>query len=287
MSLTRVVAAFADHLGPLTAPAPVGPARPAAAGDLPAVVLGLDGIEQALTSIGATPAPSRRGALAVSQDFDLADPTVTFPDGERVDLLSDDRLRLHFPFGPVVAAGGEPADALAPADLTVLIDGVGQTVVPGAPDTGEVQGVPDAGEIVFGEPLPAAGTLRIEFFVGQWEVETARYQGELTIEALAGDDATVGPLSEQIIDTLHGLRPGALPGLQSLRPLRLGPILTTALGPTDGADPPTGRSRTMAYRFDFEVETPNLGTGGGLIDRIVADGIVDDLPEPERFEIPV
>lgn len=288
MSLNRVVEAFADHLAPLTAPTPVGSSRPATTAELPAVALSLDGIEQALTSIGATPAPSRSGALPVAQDFDLADTTITFPDGERVDLLSGDRLRLHFPYGPVVAAGGEPATALAPADLTVSIDGTGQTVVADPPAAGQAQGLPDAGEIVFGQALPAAGTLRIEFFVGRWEVDTARYQGELTIEALADDDATVGPLSQQIVDTLDGLRrPGVLPGLQSLRPLRLGPIVTTALGPTDGAGQPSGRSRTMAYRFDFEVETPNLGTGGGVIDRIIADGIVDDLPEPERFEIPV
>lgn len=286
MSLNRVVDAFADHLGPLTSPTPVGPVRPGATTELPAVALSLAGIEQALTSIGATPAPSRRGALPVARDVDLADPTITFPDGEIVDLLSGDRRRLHFPFGPVVAAGGEPVLALAPADLTVLIGGAGQAVVADAPTAGQVQGRPDTGEIVFDDPLPAAGTLRIEFFVGQWEVSTARYQGELTIEALA-DDPTIEPLSRQIVDALDGLRPGDLPGLQSLRPLRLGPITTTALGPTDGDGQPRARSRTAAYRFDFEVETPDLGSGGGLIERIVADGIVDDLPEPERFDIPV
>ena len=285
MSLTRVVDAFAAFLASemTDAPANVGGVRPANAGDLPTVAISIRQVEQKLIALGARPAPSRVGSLAVSQSFDLTEPTVTFPDGETVVLLSADRRSLHFPFGPVVAADGTEVASLSAADLTVSIDGAPLAVVAPEPGAGQVSGVPDLGELHFGDPAPVAGALRVDFFIGEWEVETARYQGELMVEAFASSGPGVLALSADVDTTLLAARQSGLAGLQALHPLSLG---SAAVGTT----PPSMRVRELVYAFDFELEDPKLGTGGGIIDFVAVrsdHSTADDSQQAtELFEVP-
>lgn len=278
MSLSRVVDAFATHLAAAMTdpPASVGGSRPAAPGELPAVTLSIRAVDQRLVAIGARPAPSRTGSLPVGRELDLADPTLTFPEGETVNLLAIDRLSLHFPFGPVVAADGTEVDALAPGDLEVSIDGAPLDVVPPDPGPGEVAGIPRLGEIRFGAQIPGAGRLRIDFFIGEWEVETARYQGELVVEAAAANAAAAADLSVDVEAALLAADAGSLAGLRALHPLGLGPV---------AADPvlAQARVRELLYAFDFELEEPKLGTGGGII----GDVAVLSHYGPELFDVPV
>lgn len=277
MSLTRVVDAFADHLAAeMGEPAAnIGALLPENAGDLPAITISVRGIEQKVIAVGATPAASRRGSLPVGRTFDLAEPALTFPDGETVDLLAEDRLSLHFPFGPVVTADGAEVAALSASDLGVSLDAIPLTVVDADPGPGEVGGVPGLGEIRFGAPLPASGTLRVDFFVGEWEVQTARYRGQLIVEAFAATGDGTLALTADAEATLLAADGSSLRGLQMLRPLEVGPV---GAAPT----PQSARIRRLRYAFDFELEEPKLGTGGGIIDRVAVDSPFGS----ETFEIP-
>jgi len=278
MSLTRVVDAFADHLAAemSEAPANLGALLPENAGDLPAITISVRDIEQKVIGVGATPAASRRGSLPVGRAFDLADPTLTFPDGETVDLLTADRLSLHFPYVPVVAVDGAEVAALSAADLSVSIDATPLTVVDADPGSGEVVGVPALGEIRFGVPLPSTGTLQVDFFVGEWEAQTARYQGQLKVDAFAATGGETLALTADAEATLLAADGSSFPGLQTLRSLEVGPV---GAAPT----PQNARLRTLRYAFDFELEEPKLDTGGGIIGRVAVDSPFGS----ETFEIPV
>jgi hypothetical protein len=276
VSLAAVVDAFSAHLAAAMEdpPASIGGARATRLPDLPTVTLSIQKVERKLVALGATPAQSRTGSLPVSSEFDLADPTVTFPDGETVNLLSIDRLSLHFPYGPVVSADGAEVDALAPEDLTVSIDGSPLSVVPPTPGPGGVSGIPDLGEVRFGTPVPPSGQLVVAFFIGEWEVRTTRYQGELVVEA-AAEGVAASDLSRDVESTLLAADASTLPGLRALRPLAIGPIV-----PAPGIA--QGRVRELAYAFDFELEEPRLGTGGGVIEEVA----VESAYGPEVFEVP-
>lgn len=278
MSLSRVVSALATHLGADLAspPALIGGGLPGDTGELPAVTISVSDVANQLTAIGARPAPTRRGALAVSQSFDLADPSVSFPDGEVVDLLSPDRTSLHFPYGPVVGVDGTEGLTLAPDDLTVIVAGTPLTVVADNPGAGEVSAQPLTGELNFGTALPATGTLVVSFFVGEWEVETARYQGDLVVEVSAAALTATNQLSVDVEASLGRAAAGSVPGLRSLRPLGLGPIAPVEV-------PIDSRRRALQYRFDFELEEPVLGSGGGLVGLVAVDSSFGG----ETFNIPV
>jgi hypothetical protein len=277
VSLARVVDAFAAHLAAAMAdpPAVIGAMRPTRTADLPAVTLSIRAVDQKLVSIGGRPAPSRKGSLPVGQEFDLTDPTVTFPDGETVNLLSVDRRSLHFPFGPVVAADGAEVDSLGPDDLTISIEGAALPIVAPDPGSGQASGIPALGEVRFGSPVPVTGSLRVDFFIGEWEVRTARYQGELIVEAADDDAVVVEDLSADVEATLLAADASTFAGLRALRPLSLGPVV---------ADPgiAQGRLRELVCAFDFELEEATLGTGGGVIGAVA----VDSTYGAEVFEVP-
>ncbi|CAN5144697.1 hypothetical protein BH18ACT4_BH18ACT4_08470 [soil metagenome] len=278
MGLSRVLDAMSAYLAAELAPdGPAIGALPAAADDLPVVVLSVGAVTQQVSAIGRIPAPSRRGALPVSQDFDLADPAVTFPDGERVNLLAPDRRSLHFPYGPVVAADGTGVPALTGSDLVVTVTGAPLDVVAGDPDAGEVVGDPALGEVSFGAPLPPTGTLHLEFFLGEWSVETYRFQGELLVQVATATPGETDALSRRVEDALRAVNPMRVPGWYRADPISLGPILVGA------GSLPAARSRALDYRFDFELEEPLLGTGGGLIGTVAVDSSVEVVPGPTLF----
>ena len=278
MSLSRVVSALATHLGADMAspPALIGGGLPVESADLPTVTISVSDVQNQLTAIGASPAPTRRGALPVGQSFDLADPSVTFPDGEVVDLLSSNRLSLHFPYGPVVAADGTGVATLGPADISVAIDGGPLAVVAGDPGPGEVQAQPQLGIVNFGVELPAAGTLSVSFFVGEWEVHTSRYQGDVIVDVSADAFTSANDVSLDVEASLGRAEAGAVPGLRYLRPVAIGSVAPVEI-------PANSRRRSLLYRFDFELEEPVLGSGGGVVGLVAVESIYG----AESFDIPV
>ena len=231
--------------------------------ELPAVVISCSDARQQLRGIGRPSAPSATGALPVTTVVDLANPVATFPDAV-VPLLSNDRLTLILPHGPLVAADGQ-ATTFGGGDLHVTVGATTFAVVDNAPGAGDVRPDPDLGVLQFGAALPAGGTLTANYFVGEWEIRTERYQGTLVIETFATDDDGVDTLSRAVEAAL--LEPvGSGPvGLNEIEP--------TSWSPIDAAGPnrPTGRGRALAFTFDYELVEPHLGGGGGLITTVSVD----------------
>lgn len=288
MPVTALLDTLGTHLGAtLGAGTAVGVARPSTAGELPAVTLSLPEVEPTMASVGRQPAPTQTGALRVERALDLADPALDF-DGERVTLLSADRLTLQLPHGPVVRADGIGEAPFTVADLTIRLGGTTFTPVTGTPAAGQCRPDPDTGVVTFAGPLPATGVLQLGYFVGQWEVHAERYAGSLLVESFAGSVAAVQTLSNQVVAALH--RPvGVVDGLRRLDPAAVGAIAPSGVG--------NSRTRAFTFRFDFEAIDVVLPTGGGPIGRVavdsemllreVAPGVLEIDPEGhEAFTIP-
>jgi len=282
MGLTSVVDAFVAHLtATLPAPGPgVGPAQPSAGADLPMVTVSVTGAEQPLPALGRTPTSLMTGALRVDTSVDLADPVLHLP-GEDVALLSGDRRVLHLPHGSVVRADGTGAHPFGLGDLLVRRGATTFTPVAGVPTATQVGLDPDAGVLRFLDPLPAAGTLELGFFVGAWEVRTERHQGEVAVEVFAASPATAGDLSAAVDVVLTGDSIPVATGLRRVEPLAVGPVTV----PLAGLGLPAGaRTRVLRYRFSFERIDPVVQTSGGPIRRIEVDSTIDATPNPPVTE---
>jgi hypothetical protein len=267
--LDSVRQALASSLSP---PAKlVGDGYPVNPAELPAVTISISEVTERMRGIGRLPAPTLTGALRVDTTLDLASPVVTFAD-ETVRLLSDDRRTVQLANGPVVRADGTATQPFAGTDLRVVLGATTFVPVAGAPAAAQVQVLPDTGELRFAAPLPASGTLELGYFVGEWEVRTARYQGLLSLETFAADLNGVDLLSRQVDDVLDD---PTIPGLHQVSP--------TSWGAVAAADKTRGnsRSRALTYRFDYELIEPKLATGGGLIATVA----VDSSPGPEQFDV--
>lgn len=273
MPLSSVLDAVRQFLSTTLTPAParIGDGFPTKPNELPAVVLSLAEATELLQGVGRRPAPTLTGALRVDTTLDLANPVVTFPD-EVVTLLSPDRKTVQLAHGPLVREDGTQTQPFALTDIRVVRGATTFTPVAGAPAAGQVQVLPDTGELVFSSAQPATGTLSLGYFVGEWEVRTARYQGLLTVETLAGDLAGVDALTRQVDAALDE---PAIAGLQQLNPVSWGPVDV----PNNARG--NSRSRALTYRFDFELIEPKLATGGGLIATVA----VDSSPGPEHFDV--
>jgi hypothetical protein len=262
MALAALIDGLSTYLESAISPAPalVGAAYPTVTGDLPALVLSVSGVQQRLQGIGRLPAPSESGALAVTTALDLAHPVATFPDAV-VTLLSNDRLTLTLPHGPLVAADGTTT-TFGAGDLHVTLGATTFNVVTTAPGPGDVQPNPDLGTLRFGAALPATGTLTARYFVGEWEVRTDRYQGVLVVEAFAADAAGVDTLSRAVETAL--LEPTGAP------PAGLNQIEPTSWHAIDeaGTTRAQSRGRALGFTFDYELIRPQLGAGGGLISTV-------------------
>ncbi len=262
MGLAALTDALSAYLESAVSPAPalVGGAYPTVAGDLPAVVVSFTGVQQRLRGIGRLPAPSEIGALQVTTTVDLAHPVATFPDAV-VPLLSNDRLTLTLPQGPLVAADGTTM-TFGGGDLRVTLGATTFNVVSAAPGAADVQPDPNLGVLHFGAALPASGTLSAVYFVGEWEVRTERYQGVLLLEAFAADAAGVDALSRSVETALLDPTGTPLAGLNEIDP--------TSWQAIDEAGPNRAhaRGRALGFAFDYELVAPHLGAGGGLISTV-------------------
>jgi hypothetical protein len=279
MGLAALTDALATYLSSSLHPVPksVGGIYPSQVTELPAVVISCSDARQQLRGIGRLPAPSATGALPVTTVVDLAHPVATFPDAI-VPLLSDDRLTLTLPHGPLVAADGQ-ATTFGGGDVQATVGATTFTVVDHAPGATEVQPDPDLGVLHFGGALPAGGTLTVHYFIGEWEVRTERYQGTLVIETFATDDAGVDTLSRAVESALLEPTGNGPAGLNEIEPTSFGPIDAA------GQNRPTGRGRALAFTFDYELVQPQLSGGGGLISTVSVDDLIPGMVEPEHFDV--
>jgi hypothetical protein len=262
MGLAALTDALTAYLESAVDPAPalIGAAYPTVTGDLPALVVSFSDVETRLQGIGRLPAPSETGALKVTTTVDLADPVATFPDAT-VLLLSNDRLTLSLPHGPLVAADGTTT-TFAGGDVQVTVGATTFTVVNAAPAAGQVQPDPDLGVLHFGAALPATGTLTAVYFVGEWEVRTERYQGALLVETFAEDADAVDALSRSVETALLDPAGTPLAGLNQIDPTSWQAIDEA------GITRAHARGRALSFAFDYELVQPHLGAGGGLISTV-------------------
>lgn len=277
MGLAAVTDALTAYLESAVLPGPalLGSTYPASPADLPAVVVSFSDVEQKLQSVGRLPAASETGALQVTTTVDLADPVATFPDAT-VLLLSNDRLTLTLPHGPLVAADGTTT-TFGPGDPEVRVGATTFTVVAGAPAAGQVEPNSDLGVLRFGAALAATGTLTAAYFVGEWEVSVERYHGTLLVETFASDAAGVDVLSRSVETALLDPPGAPLSGLSQIDPTSWQAIAEA------GADHAKARGRALAFVFDYELVQPRLGSGGGLISTVSVTSTVSAAPE--QFDV--
>jgi hypothetical protein len=263
--LTAVSAYLRDRAGLSPAPARVGFAEPAAADDLPAVVLSLEEVQRLGGGIGER-SQLMTGALAWREEIDLADPRLA---GEpEPDLVSADRRQLTLPHGGLVRSDGTEGP-LAGDDLRVTVDG--------APTA--VQAEPEIGRITFADPLPATGTVTAEYFLGQWERSVVRLYGVLRADACAGTAPQVEGLSAGMVAALAS--PAARSAVQRLLSLGL-----LSLGSVGAAEPEAAgaRRRTARFQFEFEHIVDRPESSGGVLQaiRVGLKGLAED-PEAVIF----
>jgi hypothetical protein len=243
----------------------VGVAEPVAAADLPAVVLSLDTTSRVSVGLGER-SELLTGALATRTAVDLASPVL--PGEPAFSLVDDTRTLLTlFHGGQVHADGSEATTPLDPADITVTLDGAPVTVVPGVPNAGQVRADPIAGQLRFGTPLPAAGTVVADYFLGQWERRVERAAGTLRVDACAATGAEAASLGDAVVSRL--LEPGVVP----LGTLGLAGLSSVELLPAR-PDPPAAAAvvahfrRRAAFAFDFQRLVDRADSSGGIIRRI-------------------
>lgn len=252
---------LATHLA--DPPANLGCIEPAAANDLPAVVLSLERVQRLGAGLGERTSTITDGTLPWTATIDLANPVL--PEEPSFQLLSANRLELILPHGGLVGAdaGLHP---LGPADLTVTVAGSPRTVVEGAPAPDQVRCDPLPGRLTFGSPLPATGKVVVSYFLGQWEQRVGRLSGALRLVVRTESGPATESLSERIILALEQAmqrgRSGALPGLHRLSIAELGAV--------GRPDPLLGNARSRALLFDFEFESivNRPESSGGIIQRI-------------------
>jgi hypothetical protein len=234
MSLGDLVVELGGYLGSALTPAPAlaGGAYPVKVEELPAVTISVVDASQRGTGIGGFGGTVPPGAH-VEATVDLARPAAATPPA----ALSGDRLTLRVPAGPLVTDGGP--DGV----VTVAVAGKALAVVTDEPAKGQVQPDPERGELHFGAPLPAKGTLRLSYPVA--ELRSGSWRGTLAVDVTAADAAGVEGVCGQLGSALGAAR-GNVPGLRSLG--------VTSWGPIDRPDGAFAgeRRRRISCSFDYE-----------------------------------
>jgi hypothetical protein len=261
MSLAVVVDTLAPGLTAATG-ATASDREPTVAADLPHLTITIDNATQPLVGIGEIPRGPRTGSLAVTSDVDLTHPTRAFGD-DTVDLVSGDRRTFIVPNGPVVRR----------EEVVVTDDDGPYAFVDTAPAGRQFSVDVELGELSFGQALPGTGRLRIEFFIGMWDVTTVRYSGDLGLTAFGADAASVATLSRTVADALQHPEPA----FARITPIAWGAVREV----TVGDDP--ANSQIVRYRFDFELEQPSLPTGGGVIRTVAVTSATDG--SIEQFDV--
>ncbi|HEU4730129.1 MAG TPA: hypothetical protein VFT22_19660 [Kofleriaceae bacterium] len=255
LAFLDAVAGFlgASSLSP--APSLLGVAEPSAAGDLPSVILSLEGCQREGTGAGGRRATERRrGVLPLTQVIDLANPTL--PDDPTFSLIDGTRTQLILPHGGLVRADGS-AGTLTGADLAVAIAAGGPPVavivVAGPPAAGQVSAQADPGVLVFGTALPASGSITVTYNLGAWEQELIRLTGTLRVDVCATPASQTRALSDQVASRL--LDDAARQAIQRLYAIHLSALSSVAVALGDPPDA-TRRSARFGFLYEHERNTP-------------------------------
>jgi hypothetical protein len=253
------LAIFLREPGRLTpAPATVGIAEPAAAGEAPAIVLSLPVVQRLGPGGSGGGIEPMSGALAVDVAVDLAAPFL--PDLPGFSLVGADRLSLILPHGGLVRADGDTG-ALAAADFSLTVAGTLRPLMAPPPAGDGISVDPLQGIVTFATALPATGTVAAHYHIGSWERRTTLLGGELRLVVFAATAADVEALSVAATRALlnANVPGGNLPGLRSLA---LGELGATIPPPPAGA---SLRSRIARFQFKFEHVIDDAFSSGGII----------------------
>jgi hypothetical protein len=283
MPLFSLIAALREHIA-ATVPAapPVGSEAPAAAAEIPRITVSLEDVVPSIRGLGAFPSAPLTGALRVETTVDLADPVLDLSD-EDVALLSPDRRTLQLPHGAVVRASGDDTPPYGTGDLRVRLGGTTFSPVHQTPTATQVQLDIPSGALTFANPLPAAGTLELGYFVGIWDVRVERFKATVHLDMAATSAAALETLSGALETTLVPERLSAR-GFRTIEPRALS--TATPIAGIAGAH----RSQRLTYAVEFESIEPVIPSSGGPIRVVAVDMTFDPIVRPpppvtERFEV--
>jgi hypothetical protein len=178
------------------------------------------------------------------------DPTVSLVSANRRELILQ-------PAGPVSANG--VADQLSAPDISVSVNGVPREFTT-ASNPSATQFLVDRLEskLFFGAPLPATGTVEVDYFLGQWQRTIRRVSGIVRLTVFGPDPAPAAALSRQALD---GLGSGNGDGLAPAVAVEVGPV-------TSSAPRLAAWQRIARLRFEFELEVNEPDSDGGIIRKI-------------------
>ena len=253
------------NLGLAPAPALIGVVEPSVDTDLPALVISIEQTTRPANGLGERSTLITNGALAWQALIDLANPVL--PSDPSFSLLSAGRMQLALPHGGLVRSDGSTG-ALRPGDIQVQVVGNPRTLVTAAPGPNEFTAEPLAGTLTFGQALPPNGTLRVNYFVGQWEQRVVSSNGVLRLSVVAANAAAVRDLSNSAMAAL-----GEPPAISASTAPRLTISEIGSIGP---ADPPlaAARRRVVRFQFEFQQEINQPESSGGVIQRIPVQSTV-------------
>jgi hypothetical protein len=256
------IAAIQSHLEQLDGLAPepvlIGPSKPGAADELPAVVISLPEVRRLGGGLGGGAQPMT-GVLVTGASIDLAAPVLPgeAPGEAPLELLSPDRRVLTLPHGGLIRADAG-AGPLGPADLSASVAGVPRTLVAANPAATQFSVEPEIGRLTFGAALPATGVVLASYHLGSWERTVTQLAGQLLVRVIAASAADVATLSAAVTRSLT--RPGAVSGLVELALIALGSIASVTT--------PASRSRALRFAFEYQHIVDAPARSGGIIGKV-------------------
>jgi hypothetical protein len=164
-----------------------------------------------------------------------------------------------------------------PAGAVVLRRGaLTYTLVAANPIGNQVRVDRVTGIAVFGNALPATGSLQASYFVGQWESDAVRFTAVLQADVYATGDGALDALSRQVALAMAS---HTVVGLGQLTPQSWG-----AMAPPGT---PAGNTlrRQLAWRCRYEYDDPRVITGGGPIRGIAVSLTPSPGALPANFSI--
>lgn len=259
---------------------PVDALVPGAPGDVPRITVSVDNAVPAVRGLGEIPGPPQTGALRVETSVDLADPRLHLA-GETVELLSGDRRTLQLPHGAVVRADGTDTPPYSTADLTVRLGATTFTpITGGTPTATQVRLDVASGAISFRDPLAAAGSLTLGYFVGLWEITVERFAATMYVDVAHNDPDAHTALLTAVEDGLARAQWPTAAGMRQIQPVALSAALPIA------GLPVANRSRRLTYAIDVERIEPVIATSGGPIRAVAVDHVALDVPPEGPVEQP-
>ena len=275
-ALRAYLAGLAGPAAIIPTPVLLGYTEPAAADELPAVVLSLEAVQRLGAGLGERAMLVSGSALPWAVSIDLANPVLAEEPG--FNLLSPDRRTLTLPHGGLKRADGS-SGALGPADLSVRVGATIFGVVAGAPVGNQVQAQADIGQLRFGNPLPGAGTLQASYVLGQWERRVTPIAGQVRIDLDAADGVAAAGWRESVLGALVQAAGGTVGAAGTVRGLRK--LALAQIGPVLGTDAAhaSARRRSALLAFEYEHEINRPDSSGGVIQRVAINTTIDASPD--------